>query len=101
MPVTGVRSGVVTPKDKTKSKRLANQNVRILSIALVKYRFSFSALVKFNQYLTQYRYQYIIAFYYLHVFFIHFYNASVYNKSYSERQFFCFKSSNVESLESL
>ena len=37
MSMTLVISGFVTPKDKTKSKRLARQNVRIFSKSVVKF----------------------------------------------------------------
>ena len=44
-------------------------HLTLLSVRLVKYWFSFSALVKPNQYLTN-PYQYIIAFFCLHVFWL-------------------------------
>ena len=62
----------------------------MLSVTSAKYllniSYQFSALVKFNQYLTD-PYLYIITF------FIDFYKQSVYNKSYSETKLFCLKPS--------
>ena len=37
MPMTGVISGVVTPKDKTKSNPLARQKVRTLSKSVISF----------------------------------------------------------------
>ena len=37
MPITGVKSGVVTPKDKIKSNPLAREKVRILSKSVVNF----------------------------------------------------------------
>ena len=37
MPMTGVISGVVTAKDKTKSNHLAGEKVRILSKSVVNF----------------------------------------------------------------
>ena len=44
MPLSGVRSGVVTPKYKTKSNPLAGQKVRILSKSLVSFQFFLASL---------------------------------------------------------
>ena len=37
MPITGVISGVATPKDKTKLNPLAKLNIRIFSKSVVNY----------------------------------------------------------------
>ena len=40
MPMTGVISGVITPKDKTKSNPLARLKVRIFSKSVVSFLYS-------------------------------------------------------------
>ena len=52
MPMTGVISWVITPKDKTKSKSLARQKVRIFSKSVVRFK-SFPVSLKEGSFHSQ------------------------------------------------